>query len=654
MNFSFPALLAGLLGALLAASPLAAQSKAAGSIEVSAEAPEPGPAPTAGRSSLDSGQIEASGATSLGEVLALVPGVSLSASGASGAQAGLSIRGSTTNQVLVLVDGVPVSDPSTGLADLSRLGLSPSDIERVEVLRGGASTQYGPDAVGGVVIITTKKAKPGLSRPLFELSLANVSRAPFASVQGSGFSAVAIPASLLSLVDGQEASLSLSLPMGLVLKAGGERTANAYLYRDSSGVRRTRGNADLLAARAGLSWKGDLGPGILDASLGASLRDLGVPGPVGALTPQARQEDAQLRAGLGWSTDAFFSDAVAYKASLHGLLSRTLYRETEAASPDLNLASRLGLDSTWSILAGPGATIGAGLAMRYEGLDSSNVLTASGGRPERLGLGAYLEPRLKAGAWTLVPAARLDWTSDFDSGLSFSLGAALALGGGLELSANASTAYRAPSFDDLWWPAAAGVEGNPSLSPERSWGGDLGLKYEGEGLFLSASAYARYVEDVILWQEGGDSVWRPTNYGAALYPGLEAEARLSGGGPWSARLAWRYMHSYVLSDGLALSDDLRVPMVPEQAFNLAFVRESGSLRFALDLDYTGLRYYKTANIAYDPAHLVVNAHLAWTLARGGTLSLDCLNLLDEAYESVQGYPMPGFSLRLGWVGRMGG
>jgi vitamin B12 transporter len=633
---------------------LAAQAAATGTIEVSAEAPAITPAPTAGRSVLGSEQIEASGASSLAEALALAPGVSLSAAGGAGAQAAVSIRGSSTNQVLVLVDGLPVSDPSTGLVDLSKLGLAPSDLESIEVVRGGASAQYGPDAVGGVILITTKKGGRGTSRPLLELSLANRSRLPFSSVSGSGFSAMVVPASAASLVDGQEAGLRLSLPGGLVLSAGGERAANAYLYRDSSGVKRTRANADMLSGQALLGWRGALGSGIMDASLGASLRDLGVPGPASSPTPEAREEDSSLRAALAWATDSFFSDRLAFSAKAYGLSSRTVFREDPQAAADDNLASRLGLDPSWSILLGPGMKLDTGLQARYERLDSSNVATASGGAPERLTLGAWVEPKFTSGPWTIAPAARIGWTSDFPSGLSFSLGAARDLGEGLSLSANLSTAYRAPSFDDLWWPAAAGVEGNPGLKPETSWGGDIGARWAKKGVSLQASAYARYVEDVILWQEGADAVWRPSNYGAALYPGLELEAGLEGEGPWSARLSWQYQHSYVLSGGLALGDDLRVPMVPEQSFRLGLGRELGGLRASVDLEYTGLRYYKMANIAYDPAHLVVNAHLRWALEKGGALSLDGLNLLDERYESVQGYPMPGFSLRLGWEGRLGG
>ena len=75
--------------------------------------------------------------------------------GRSPAQADIAMRGSSTTQVLILVDGVRVNDPQTEHANLD-LAVPLDDVERIEILRGAGSTLYGPDAAGGVVnIITT-------------------------------------------------------------------------------------------------------------------------------------------------------------------------------------------------------------------------------------------------------------------------------------------------------------------------------------------------------------------------------------------------------------------------------------------------------------------------------------------------------------------
>jgi vitamin B12 transporter len=622
-----------------------------GSVGISAEAPPLLPAPTAGRTEIDAARIEASGATDLAEVVALAPGVAISANGGSGGQTAISIRGSTTNQVLVLVDGVPASDPSTGLVDFSKLGLAPADVEKVTVIRGGASSQYGADAVGGVVLVTTKKAA-GVTSPGLELSLSNLTLLPSASVRGYGLSAVQVAPDPAALVDGQEVSARLDLPWGLSATAGFERAANAFSYHDTSGERRTRANADLLGGRAGLSWAGGLGGGRLETALEADARVLGIPGSVTAPTPEARERDLDARASLSWTTDAFFRDNTAFTATAYGLLKQLDYRETAADAGDLNRSTRGGLDARWSILAGEKLSLGLGLSGRYEGLVSTNVTNAAGAGPERFGAGAYIEPSLSLGGWKLVPALRLDWTSDFPSGLSLSLGLARKLGEGLLFSANLSTAYRAPSFDDLYWPAQAGAEGNPNLVPESSLGGDLGLKLEREGYSLSLSGFTRYVGNVILWQPGADGVWRPSNWGRALYPGLEAslEAKLGG---LDLGLGASFIHSHALSGSLGLADDRRVPLLPGASFHLRLGRDTERLQASATLDYTGLRYTGIENRDYLPSHLVIDLHLGVKGGSGRSYVLDLANLLNERYETVQGYPMPGFSLKAKIVFRLG-
>jgi vitamin B12 transporter len=84
-----------------------------------------------------------------------IPGVSVHKSGGYGKLSTMTIRGANPNQVLILVDGVRVSSPTLGQTDLS--DISPDLIERIEVIRGGQSTLYGADAIGGVVNIITKK-----------------------------------------------------------------------------------------------------------------------------------------------------------------------------------------------------------------------------------------------------------------------------------------------------------------------------------------------------------------------------------------------------------------------------------------------------------------------------------------------------------------
>src|SRR5690349_12668996 len=99
------------------------------------------------------------------ELLRFLPGVEVQSRGPFGSQSDIIIRGSTFQQVLVILDGLRLNDPTTGHFT-AYLPIAPSEIERIEVLKGASSTQYGSEAVGGVINIITKTfaAKAGQAR----------------------------------------------------------------------------------------------------------------------------------------------------------------------------------------------------------------------------------------------------------------------------------------------------------------------------------------------------------------------------------------------------------------------------------------------------------------------------------------------------------
>lgn len=104
---------------------------------------------------ISSTQIQSLPVTTVDELLRYVPGIDAQQRGAFGAQTDFSLRGSNFNQVLVLIDGQKINDPLTAHFN-SNIPISPSEIERIEIIRGPASAEYGPDATGGVINIISK------------------------------------------------------------------------------------------------------------------------------------------------------------------------------------------------------------------------------------------------------------------------------------------------------------------------------------------------------------------------------------------------------------------------------------------------------------------------------------------------------------------
>ena len=124
---------------------------------------------------------------SLDDLLRCLPSIEVQSRGSFGAQADITLRGSTFNQVLILVDGLRVNDPLTGHLN-GYLPITPAEIEQIEIVRGAGSALYGPDAVGGIINIVTKTF--AASRPVEKADVrATVQRGEwrFWNVNAGGF-----------------------------------------------------------------------------------------------------------------------------------------------------------------------------------------------------------------------------------------------------------------------------------------------------------------------------------------------------------------------------------------------------------------------------------------------------------------------------------
>lgn len=101
------------------------------------------------------------------DAIAAAPGVTVNSNGAFGGQASVRIRGAATGQTLVLIDGIPVNDPTSSGGSFNFARVDTENIERIEILKGPQSTLWGTDAIGGVVSITTKRPEKELGGSAF-------------------------------------------------------------------------------------------------------------------------------------------------------------------------------------------------------------------------------------------------------------------------------------------------------------------------------------------------------------------------------------------------------------------------------------------------------------------------------------------------------
>ncbi|MFW6181157.1 MAG: TonB-dependent receptor plug domain-containing protein, partial [Spirochaetota bacterium] len=469
---------------------------------------------------ITAGEIERSGARNLGDLLKSSSGVRVADYGPEGAIQSLSLRGSSSSQVLVLVDGLRAPG-SHGGADLSMIPLE--GVERIEIVRGGASALYGADAVGGVVNIITKKQADGKLRLSFE----NRGYIPQKAIAGTGSEEHVEDGSAADLVDTQKVGFQYSTPVGgasLVTSGSFTRAENEFFFIDPDGDTRKRDNAGLLGGdlRTGLSWAGPSGEYDLNAFTLYHRR--GVPGSLDWPSPEAEQTDLQLGGVFGYRTDRFLSDVLTMDLKASYDYYRNRYRNPDTSEDSTHRHQAARVDAFQELLYFDAFTLNYGVNLGYERIDSTDLEVH-----DRVFVGLFAGGEFFPGPrLSILPVLRYDYYDDFHGNMNFTLGMVYRAGRATSFKANLAKSFRAPTFNDLYWPEDAWAGGNPDLRPETGYSADAGVSRKGERLSLDLFAFVRYMEDEIVWRVADDGKYRPTNYDQSLYPGVEAgaEARL--------------------------------------------------------------------------------------------------------------------------------
>lgn len=619
-----------IVAAALAVMGPGAQVRDLGEVSVTAESWSPAAlAPGGSVVVVTAEQIEDSGAENAAEALASVPGFHSLDYGNAGSVRTPSLRGASSGQVLVIVDGVRRNDARSGGVDLA--DIPAESIERIEVLKGGASSLYGADAVGGVIVITTKRG----GDPRLAVTAEN---RLYPAALGPDLEYLAAAQRLGAALDTRIGAAGLSASASL------DREGDSFPAVQDGGSVLERENAGYFGVSGSLGLEVPALGGILSASLSARCADFGVPGATMYVTPNAEQRNRDMRGTAAWSSDALAGGRLTLNASAFGGRSRMEYEDPDSLTNDRHDTLSSGTDFRFRFLASEAVEIPAGLELRYDGAESSKV-----GDPRRYHAGAYAAPVLTVGRVVKIsPALRFDWYDDYPAGLTYSLGVSSAVSDSVTLKATAGRSYRAPAFNDLYWPDEGWGVGNPDLRPETSWYGELGGDANRDSLGVSLFVFARYTEDLIQWVDPdgwlGPLPMKPENVAAAAFFGADAEASLEAG-PVSVTASYALLLSYDLSDGRTLADDVRVANIPVHSIKLEPSFTGGPLKVSCRASWRSERYQSPA-LTLEPV-LLLGARADFQAAETVGIYLDGENLLNQAYSEMDGYPMPGITLKAG-------
>jgi len=616
--------------------------------------------------------IQQSGAADLSAVLAAQSGVVVNDYGPQGQTKTVSIRGSTSSQVLVLVDGNRLNSSFDGSVDLSQIPVDA--IDHIEIVRGGASSLWGTGAVGGVINIITKKAgAPGIN-----LAITNGSYVPHDANGVNESGSYFVPASAMSLFDNQNVNFSLAGKLGDVGLTGGgsfTRAMNAFVWDDTAnlGDWRVRNNAQDLAQSAYAGLDLPLLGGSFSTRGTFTHSFIGVPGSLLGVSSQETQEDTSATGSFSYGTSSFFNDRLSLdvKGSYRYSTEYLQNPVQPSAFTSTHTGNAASIDLTQKFAFADAASAVYGGTGSYEAVDSTNLSS----QKDRLTLAGFVSlPVSPARPLTVTPSVRYDYYSDFPGSFSWQIGAVLLLSDVTSLKASVGSAYRVPTFEDLYWYSYDGSYagntyysyGNQSLKPETSYNSEIGAAYAGKVFSFEMAVFARLLFNQIGWGSYNNSpsqpavyVETPVNIQESFLPGAEIHATAALTDRVSLQASYTFIYSLLLQylgQSYGPSDDLRVPYIPVHNASIA-ARYLDKINSAgIEVQYVGRKFVNPVNYPSWtlPGYVLLNAEYALTVSESMSFSIKLLNILNATYyteagfgPSDPGYPMPPFSIVTG-------
>ncbi len=594
---------------------------------------------------LDRERIEERDATELLSLLQEVPGVATSRTGGTGLQGSAFIRGGEARYARVLVDGVPVNQPG-GSFDFGTV--LPFELERVEVVRGAASSLYGSDALAGVISLTTRQAQPGEPLSLRgEAEGGSFSWQRYSGASAGSRGRFDWNAGVQHLATDNEQPNSRFEQTSVALSSGfrfDEATRGRLVARFEDGTVGTPGQTAF--GRPDLDASFDR----RDALVSASLRHAGT-----RLSQQL---------SLGWAKTRQLSldplDSGSFVPSWNGTTADPIPDFPDPAGFQ-NQTARTQASYQADLTLGARHLVTAGAEAERETGAIGERAQPPLLEPHRTNLGLYLQDRFLLGERAYLTAGgRVERNGSYGTRAVPRVALALRLRGGEDattLRASAGLGIKEPSFLESYGVYSY-AKGNPDLKPERSATADVGLEQRlfGSRLRASVTAFHHDYRDQIAYTLVDPASFQGTyvNLAHTRSRGVEAELEARPLHPLRLLGQYTYQQGTILESPsdfdpiYAVGQPLLRRPAHQAAFSAAYTFPRGTLGATVvyvgeraDSDFVGLGL--TTNAAYTRVDARARLRLVGPLE--AVLAAD--NLTGARYQEVLGYPALGRTVRAG-------
>jgi len=538
---------------------------------------------------------------SVQELLVGLPGVSVANDGGLGKVTSVFLRGTEADQVLVLLDGIKLGSATTGTAAFEQIPVD--QIERIEIVRGPRSSLYGSEAVGGVIQIFTRRGSPGQApTPSFSVGGGTYNTWQGEAGVTGGLGNAWYSAGVTGLyTSGINACRGVGAPTfagcGVVefdkdgYWASSASLRGGYRFDDGAEV-----SGDWLRAYGDTKYDGSFQneSRVVQQALGGSA-SLPQIGPWRASFTGGQSEDYSTNYENG--SFAGFFNTLRTSASWQNDF-RLAPRQLLTAGADY-LKDHIVSDTPFPVTSREDV---AGFAQYQGGFGQHDVQVSVRGDHNQ----QYGEHYVGAGAW------------------GYQVGRAL------HLFASYGTAFRAPTFNELYFPGF----GNPQLKPEKSRSAELGIDGRPGDWSYALNVYETRIDDLVAF----DATFTPSNIDNARIRGLEAQLGWSHTG-WRSQLDLSFLSPRNLTAG-----DERGNVLPRRAQETArfdLDRDIGRFSAGTTVFASGHRYDDIANTQPMGGYATVDVRAGWRFLPHWQIQTRLANAFSKHYETAEYFNQPG-------------
>ena len=550
---------------------------------------------------IDREEILRAQATSLADLLRGRAGINLSNQGGDGKLTTLFVRGSESDHVLVLIDGVRVGSATSGLVSFQDLPVAL--IDRIEIVRGPRSSLYGSEAIGGMIQIFTRRDR---GEATFRFNAG-------AGSHGRREGGIGIGGGSEKGWFGLDAGFKQTDGINACRGAGNPINAGCFVdgQTDRDGYR-----------QHAFSLRGGVNIGESVTLQGHALRVSGENEYDGSFVDNSDIVQQVVGAQLKWQAGervAVQFAAGSNKDESENFLGSTptgafaTRRDSASVQSDITLAER--------------QVLTFGLDWLRDRVDSDTAYddTRRGNRA------LFAQYQGGFGAQDVQLALRRDDNDQFGGKTTGTAAWGMGFAEHWRVTASYGTAFKAPTFNELYFP----FFGNPNLRPESSKTVDLGLAWRGERSRVALNAFETRVDDLIAYD---GSIFLPNNIEKTRLRGAELQVETVVFG-WNVNGAASWLDPENRVRGNNDGNDL--PRRARETARIDVDRAFGDVSIGLTGVANGERYDNVANTRRVDGFATLDLRAEYRFARHWTLQARVANLFDERYETTSFYNQPG-------------